>query len=325
MNSEITPKLGVIDIITTGFQTLLRYPWLLLVPILLDVLLWFGPQLSIKLLIPQLIAQMALPANTPQPETYAPLFETTRDALTRLGDGINLFTVLANNTLSFPSFFAKLATMPAWLQSTRLEIATFERAFEWLLFLYVLSILLGAFFLALIPQCLHAGQRSFPQFVRSYALTTWRLFLFLGFMWLLLIMVSVPAMLIAAVLTMLAGPAVMALLLSLLFLLAWWVQLALIFVVPAIAVDEVNVRQAMWRSINVVTRNLWSTIGLIFLLTLISAGFSVLWAQLAQSVIGTVVGIVGNAIISTGLLISTILFYRNRYRRWQAEIAVRNS
>src|ERR1051325_876312 len=37
---------GLIDTIQTGFNTTNRHRWLLLIPLVVDLLLWFGPQLT---------------------------------------------------------------------------------------------------------------------------------------------------------------------------------------------------------------------------------------------------------------------------------------
>ena len=39
-------KSGVIDTISAGYAAINRQPWLLLAPILLDLLLWLGPRVS---------------------------------------------------------------------------------------------------------------------------------------------------------------------------------------------------------------------------------------------------------------------------------------
>ena len=52
--AEPTPPVGVIESLTTGFETVASHLGLLLFPALLDLFLWLGPRLSIDNLIQRL-------------------------------------------------------------------------------------------------------------------------------------------------------------------------------------------------------------------------------------------------------------------------------
>ena len=95
-----------------------------------------------------------------------------------------------------------------------------------------------------------------------------------------------------------------------------WLSIALFFAVPAIILDEVGVGNAIWRSVNVVGRNFWPTIGLILLSFFLSLGFSIIWQRLGVTRLGLVVSIIGNAYIGSGLVADSLVFYGDRRRRW---------
>ena len=61
---------GVIDTLTAGYNLVNRHPWLLVLPLLLDVALWWGPQLSVAPLIADLMRVASPPpelgATTPR-------------------------------------------------------------------------------------------------------------------------------------------------------------------------------------------------------------------------------------------------------------------
>ena len=63
--------------------------------------------------------------------------------------------------------------------------------------------------------------------------------------------------------------------------------------------------------------------GLVILLSLIGSGFSLVWQRLAGAPLGMAIGILGNAALGTGLLISVFIYYRDCVRRWQARVANR--
>ena len=51
MLMEVSQRLGIIDTISAGFGMVNKRLWLIIIPILLDVVLWLGPRISIAPLV----------------------------------------------------------------------------------------------------------------------------------------------------------------------------------------------------------------------------------------------------------------------------------
>jgi hypothetical protein len=100
-----------------------------------------------------------------------------------------------------------------------------------------------------------------------------------------------------------------------------WLYIYLFFFVNALILNDTGILRAIWNSFSVVRRNFWSTIGLMLLIGLIGAGFSIIWRMLSTSSWGTLLAIVGNAYISSSLAAASFTFYRDRYVAWQEELA----
>jgi len=73
-------------------------------------------------------------------------------------------------------------------------------------------------------------------------------------------------------------------------------------------------------SIKIVRRNMWSTLGLIVLVNLISAGLGLIWQRMAVASWGAPVGILCNSFVGSGLAASVLIFYRDRYARLQQDV-----
>jgi hypothetical protein len=82
-------------------------------------------------------------------------------------------------------------------------------------------------------------------------------------------------------------------------------------------VNDASVWRAVLNSINVVLRNFWSTLWLFVLINLIGGGLTILWQQFSRGSLLTWVAIVGNAYISSSLIVASMLFYQDRYASWQ--------
>ena len=96
-----------------------------------------------------------------------------------------------------------------------------------------------------------------------------------------------------------------------------WLNIGLYFVIYAVALDGVNLAQAVWRSLNVVGRNALSTLGLLILILVLTEGFARIWMQLSSHSWGIPLGILGNAYLGAAVVAASFLFYQSRYHHWQ--------
>ena len=77
------PVRGVIDTVSAGYTLVGRHPWLIAIPIVLDLLLWAGPRLGIAPLIADFLRVTATPADL-GPE-YVETLQIARESLTAMG------------------------------------------------------------------------------------------------------------------------------------------------------------------------------------------------------------------------------------------------
>lgn len=313
------PRLGVIDAVSAGFSIVSRNPWLMGLPILLDVGLWLGPRLSVRgLLAPLLTAMAAMAAASPEYQTAS---EMSRQLLEQMADRLNLLSLLANGLLGFPSLISGQGPdipVPVAGAGRTVDVESVAGALGIAVLLILTGLLIGGIYLMFIGQRVR-GEVPAQNFWQRIGRIWVRLTLLSFALFAAGIMVTLPLGLLLALLSLVA-PAAAAIASSMVIVLAVWVMvwlsIALFFAVPAIILDEVGVGNAIWRSVNVVGRNFWPTIGLILLSFFLSLGFSIIWQRLGVTPLGLVVSIIGNAYIGSGLVAATLVFYGDRRRRW---------
>ncbi len=320
--------MGLIDTITGGFRIVQRRPWLILLPVVVDLWLWLGPHLSIQPLVDSLLA-LWTPANLPPDLTQ--MVGPYRELLASEGARFNLWW-LVGNSLTWLRLVMPGLVEPAQLGGVVVRPAPTLSLILWVPFLLVLGLGLGAGFLTAVASQLRVilppqdstsgdGLASSPGFWLRRGLRTWGLATLYGVI--VIAILFAVTMLLSLVLApvMLIAPQVAGGLSTLLALLiAWlmlWLYFMLYFVIAAIVVDGVGLGQALWRSFNIVSRNFWTTLGLVILTTVILVGFGFIWQRLAaHSPGGTAVAIVGNALLLTGLTAARLIFYTDRSARW---------
>ena len=85
-------------------------------------------------------------------------------------------------------------------------------------------------------------------------------------------------------------------------------------------VAENGLLQSVWNSMIMVRRNLWPTLGIILLTNVLGAGLMLIWQRLVFASWGMVIAIMGNAFVGSGLVAAVMIFYMDRYRKWQEEL-----
>jgi hypothetical protein len=307
--------MGVIDSLSAGFGVVNQRPWLILLPVLLDLFFLFGPRVSVAPIIGRLLKQPGIERALAARGDGS--LETVRGQVQSAAGEFNLLSLLSPGVGSVPSIVPLLGLGRG--QSTLIESA--GTATVMVLSALVLGALLGSVFRAMIAQQISEGALQVRR-VPGEAVAAWlRL---LGFALLVLLVgavVLVTLAFITALLTIVAGPlGTFSTALAVTLLL--WAQLSLFFAQDAIFVSRVGPLAAIRRSVAVFRANTWATIGIAALITIILLGMAQVWMMLASRASwGLAFGIVGNAYIASGLVAASMLFYRERV----AMLAVRRS
>ena len=312
MEKQIQKPLGIVDALFGGFQLVLNRPWILLIPVLLDMFLWLGPRLTAAPIIQQMVALIsaAQPPNA-TPEMIQNL-NAAKQTWLAMGDHFNLFGVLALAAIGMPTLMA--ANTPAvsiWPALPPRYLVANDAAFLGLIALMVgLGALIGSVYLELIAQGVRreASRAAFAAHALKAYLTVGALIL-IGLAAALIAMI--PFGLSAAV-AALFNQSIASFLFLLGVMLLMWVGLYLSFAVPAIFVSGANAWQAVVNSVAVFRYNFWSAIGLLFLVILIESGFQVIWDIFLNNTWGVVAVDLANAFLGSALIAAMMLFYDDR-------------
>lgn len=316
--------LSIIDTISFGFLVIRQHLWLVVVPILLDLLLWLGPRLSVSPLFEEFAAALAaLPQGGPDPAIAA----STQEMLALLADRFNLLSLLVVPQLGMPSLLSNPQVAPV---VDGAPIVSGWGAAGLALLLGVLGIAVATLWLGLVARAVRAagGDQSqslwAPAAVLRHGLRHSATFLILILLaCVALVAILAPLSIAISLVGIFVGEVVaLALWGALFLLLGWgfiWLAIHLYFVAQAVALHNAGPVQALWQSLNVVGRNFWSAFGLILLLFVINSGMGIIWEMMAASPVGLVLAVVGNAFVGTGLLAAIFIFFADRFRLWQQQ------
>jgi len=292
--------LSIIDTISEGFRITTKKPWLIILPVLLDLGLWWGPKVSIAPVIEKMLATLreAAAAMGTAQAGGTQMFDMLVQELQGTVGRTNLLALLAWGRLGVPSIAGVRLIEPG--VDRVVEIASYGSMLLAQFGIMVLGLMLACIFLGLLGQQAgeeqQGGLASLMERLPRY--------------WLYLVALLLPLALILMVvfsIGLLLGPFA-----PFLWISALWLLLYFSFVPQAITMNQDKPLGALMGSFSVVRFNFWPTLGLILLTNVIGTGLAMVWRELLGSTVGTFFAILINAYIGTGLAMAAFVFYRDR-------------
>jgi hypothetical protein len=290
---------GIIDSLSAGFGVVNEQPWIILLPVVLDLFFLFGPRVSIAPVVGQIVTK-------PQ---YIQAFGADATApVIAFAEEANLLGLLSPAGLTLPTIVPVLGIARG--SYTMLDSAGAA------VLLALAAILFGGFvgcvYRAILAQQARESELSVLRIPGESVVAWYRVVVLAVLMLVVGFLVILPLAFIAALFSLVTGAAT-PLMTALVTTLALAAQLYLFFTPDAIFISRVGPIQAIRSSVAVVHAGVWSALTLALLVTVITIGMSQIWVLLAsQASWGLALGIVGNAYIASGLVAASMLFYRER-------------
>ncbi|MGB9592776.1 MAG: hypothetical protein ACPL7R_01400 [Anaerolineae bacterium] len=299
--------IGVIEALTAGFELVARRPWVILLPIAVNLLIWLGPRLSVAHLTEQVAAALRSGVGS-QTGQFAEAALSAASRIAEWGQQSNLFALLA---VGLPVLAVRTQAQHLWALDN----------WTWAVGLAAGILVLGGYLLAVylgvLGRRVRGVHESVARALAHAARVLWRLAALSVVVLGITTVLAIPAMMTVGVLSFFYPQGAMFLAtltgwLAIGFLI--WVWFYLFFALDAMVLDDVGVRQAVSRSVTLVRLNGGATAGLILLTLTLTWGLGVVWDAMAASTAGTVVAILANAYVSTALAAASLIFYSSRWR-----------
>jgi hypothetical protein len=311
--------------LTTGFNLVANNIYLILLPVVLDSLLWLGPHLRMKALVGPLIADVFSIARGNYSMEMRPFLDSMEKFFNLFLDQYNLFRSLSTFPIGIPSMMA--VESPIQTPFGGAPFIEVNSAFGiWMLWL-ALSLVglgLGTCYFAWVAQgcsrilaqgdcgdsLAHSAHGKIPPF--RPAVLVWQGIQVLAIVILLSVMgmvVLIPSVYMGLLLAKVSQFLAQAALIFILFSVVWFL-VPLVFTIHGIFLCGQSLINSMLTSTRIVQLSLPGT-GMFLLVTIILyQGLGVLWHVPPENSWLAMVGIFGNAFIATGLLAASFIYYR---------------
>jgi hypothetical protein len=404
MKSDSVHKIGVIDALTAGLTMVARRPWLIVIPVATDLILWLAPRVTINNLVLKFFAvweALLRAAYTPaQVTSMGDMIATMHEMVTRFGAETNLAEAVAGNWLGPSSallvlqstrqtFISDTLLAPLGLsldlprmaaapwQAAPIEINNFWAAALIFAGLWLIGQILVAVYYVQCrapltasysqsdsartsskesersgeardatpradgeplptegdqgdaagsslegstpdpPDERQAGLQSIPAL--AVRLTVFSLLLSVG---VLLLRLPLAAALLMTVFSGGAGAGILFALVGGITLWALlWFLTSLYFSSEGIVFESQSVWHGALQSLLMVRGQVLSTFGLVLTINVVLLGFRAVWGLIGNNPLGGTVAILGNAFLTTSMLLAIFVYFGDVRRRWHARQA----
>ena len=301
-----------------GFNTVAGQIHLIIIPVVVDLLLWLGPKLRIHDLFSPFIADITKSMARVSPEEMLSTVNMSSELWTEFLEQFNLLTAIRTIPIGVPSLIARLSPMTSPLAyNPVLETPSLRVGIAVLGLLLMVGFFLGAVYFNSLARYSVSEREKFS-WNRLFKQYTQSLVFFLILV-AILIAVSVPMLIIVSLLGLISLGLAQFVLMGFAFLILWGI-LPLIFSPHGIFTLEQRVVPSMLISLRLVRFFLPGTGFFIMFSVLISEGLNMLWMLPGSDSWLTLLGIGGHAFVVTALTAASFKYYREGLRWMQFNI-----
>lgn len=294
---------GLIASFTKGFDTIANNVTVIVFPVILDLFLWLGPHLRLKQLLEPLIAQFSSLAAPASSVALDPA--QVQQVWTQFLDQFNLFSLLRTFPVGITSLMSgRMPIQTPFGAPVDLETGSFFSVMGWWLLLAICGWIIGGLYFHWVSAvALKPPKRSLLQSLMQTVL--------LSVIWLsILFIFGLPVFLIFSVLALIS-PLLAEAALLIFALLSLWLALPVFFSPHGIFTYQQNAWMAILNSLRMVRFTLPASGMFLFSTIIISQGLDFLWRTPPEDSWLTLIGIAGHAFISTAILATSFIYYRD--------------
>ncbi len=307
----------LITSIVAGFNTVTNHLLLILLPVVLDLFLWLGPQFHLqKLLGPVMqnsiryLTEMNSPELTSRIQQFSDLWQ-------QLLSSFNLASLLRTLPIGIPSLMAgEIATQNPLGNVQVIEFSSGMLALGFFVLFLVVGFLGGCIYFNQVARA--TMETPAPFNIREFSRETIQsLALVIGLVLVVLFLLFPVIMLLSIFAVINANLADIVLIMIGFFVL--WMAIPLVFTPHGIFSGQRNLILSLLTSIRLVRSFLPGTSLFILAVVLITQGLDILWLVPQPNSWLTLVGILGHSFIYTSVLSASFIYFRNGVR-WMVQV-----
>jgi len=309
---------NVLKSIRNGFDAITKHLILLLFPVGLDLVLWFGPHLQIKSLIVGLISSMN---DVPElmPADFGEVMEAGQEIWTAAAQRINLLIGLRSLPVGIFSLFTGILPVENPLGSPIFwDISSLGTAVLIVLIAFLIGIFLGGLFFSAVRQAALFDDLNWRTIFQDWPRVSLQSGI-LSLIWIIFFMAILVVGSCAATGITLFSVSLGQMVIILFGIISFWLIFPLIFSPHGIYSKGQKAWKSILSSIRLTNLTFLKTSLFILLVLLLNQGLNMLWQVPPENSWLMMISIIGHAFLTTGMLSASFVYYQDM-NRWSDEI-----
>lgn len=309
---------NVLKSIRNGFDAITKHLILLLFPIGLDLVLWFGPHLQIKSLIAGLIMGMN---DVPElmPADFGEVMEAGQEIWTAAAERINLLIGFRSLPVGIFSLFTGILPVENPLGSPIFwDITSLGTAALIVLIAFLLGLLLGGLFFSAVRQAALFDDLNWRNIFQDLPRVSLQSGI-LSLIWIVFFMAILVVGSCAATGITLFSVSLGQMVIILFGIISFWLIFPLIFSPHGIYSKGQKAWKSIISSIRLTNLTFLKTSLFVLLVLLLNQGLNMLWQVPPENSWMMLISIIGHAFVTTGMLSASFVYYQDM-NRWSDEI-----
>ncbi len=319
MNKIVLPESpNVLKSIRNGFDAITKHLILLLFPVGLDLVLWFGPHLQIKSLIEGLIVEMNEVSQL-MPADFGDVMEAGQEIWMAAAERINLLIALRSLPVGIFSLFAGILPVENPLGTPFFfDIPTLSSAVIITLLVFLSGLALGGLYFSAVRQAALFDDLKWRGIFQDWprvSLQSVILSLIWGVFFMAILIIGGCAASGITFISVSLGQII----LILFGVISFWLIFPLIFSPHGIYSRGQKAWKSLLSSIRLTNLTFLKTSLFILVALLVNQGLNMVWQVPPENSWLMLISIIGHAFVTTGMLSASFIYYQDM-NRWMEEL-----
>ena len=319
MNKIVLPEPpNVLKSIRNGFDAITKHLILLLFPVGLDLVLWFAPHLQLKSLIEGLILEMN-EVSALLPTDFGDMMEAGQEIWVMAAERINLFLVLRSLPVGIFSLLTSILPIRNPLGNPVFwDVPSMSSAIMLSLVIFIVGLAFGGIYFSSVRQAALFDQVKWRKVLSEWPRVSLQSLL-LSLMWLILFLAILVIGSCAATGITIISVSLGQMVIILFGIISFWLIFPLFFSPHGIYSQGQKAWKSLLTSVRLTNMTFIKTSMFIMIALLVNQGLNMVWQIPPEESWLMMIGVVGHAFVTTGLLAASFVYYQDMIR-WMEEL-----
>lgn len=302
---------NMITSLRAGFDAIANRIVIITIPIILDLFLWLGPHLQVKTLLTNYVNAVAATATATPSGQQGNIISTMVETMNTIASQFNLFSLLRTFPVGIPSLMATKSPIEIPMGIPVIFDVTNPIGVVLIIFAFLgVGLVLGSFYYLLVAQVSFNHKIEIKKILQNWLWAAFQVISLGVALIILFLIVSIPSSCIISSIAIYGLPlGQLAVFIYLGIIL--WLAFPLLFSAHGIFVNHNNVLVSVQRSVAMTRMTLPTTSLFLLCIFAISEGLDILWRVPPDKSWLTLIGVGGHAFVTSALLASSFIYYRD--------------